>query len=107
MRQFTLAARLYLNGPLQLMYLSTTPGHTNLRFDVDVQNHVFEAKAPGTAPHSPPAVHLAPLLHVWSPPREEMALGKANCPQPITIQLPPPAGSKPAPDANNLAYLRF
>jgi hypothetical protein len=31
----------------------------------------------------------------------------ANFPQPLTIQLPPPAGSKRASDANNLAYLRF
>ena len=60
------------------------------------QNHVYEGQtASGCDPHSPGGL-VGWTRAFCKPPRKKMALGKANCPQPITIQLPPPAGSKPA-----------
>ena len=60
------------------------------------QNHVYESQTASSCdPHSPGGL-VGWTRAFCTPPREKMALGKANCPQPITIQLPPPAGSKPA-----------
>jgi hypothetical protein len=74
----------------------TTPGHNKWGFLRKVQNHVYEAQtASGCDPHSPGGL-VGWTRAFCKPPRKKMALGKANCPQPITIQLPPPAGSKPA-----------
>ena len=95
---------------LSMPYIYTTPGHNTCRFMRGVQNHVYEGQtASGCDPHSPGGL-VGWTRAFCKPPRKKMALGKANCPQPITIQLPPPAGSKPAQMRiiqHNLAYLRF
>ena len=70
----------------------TTPGHNTCRFMRGVQNHVYEGQTASRCdPHSPGGL-VGWTRAFCKPPRKKMALGKANFPQPITIQLPPPAG---------------
>ena len=79
-----------------LTWLVTTPGHNTCGFLRKVQNHVYERQtASGCDPHSPGGL-VGWTRAFCKPPRKKMGVGQANCPQPITIQLPPPNGSKPA-----------
>ena len=66
------------------------PGHIKWGFLRGVQNHVYEDQtASGCDPHSPGGL----VGWTWAfckPPSKKKGVGQANCPQPITIHLPPP-----------------